>query len=87
MLTNSFNKLTKLPHWQGVGSERMKKSDIAEDVARQGGVAPATAADQVDKAVNSIVRALRNGWPARLPGLGTITPGKPRTFCQEPHDR
>lgn len=66
-----------------VAFERMKKSDLIKQVARQRGVAPGAAADQMDKAVNQILRALRNGQAARLPGLGTITPGKRWVFRQE----
>jgi len=29
----------------------------------------------VDKAVHRIIRALKNGQTAKLPGLGTLTPG------------
>jgi hypothetical protein len=38
----------------------MKKSDLIKQVARQHGVKPGTAADQMDTAVNQIVKALRN---------------------------
>jgi nucleoid DNA-binding protein len=65
----------------------MKKSDLIREVARQQGVAPGTAADQMDRAVSRLVRALRQGRPARLPGLGTISPGKRWTFSEEPHER
>ncbi|MGD1070556.1 MAG: HU family DNA-binding protein [Bryobacteraceae bacterium] len=65
----------------------MKKSDLVQEVARQRGVAPGTAADQMDRAVNKLVRALRKGRPARLPGLGTILPGKRWVFQPEPHER
>jgi nucleoid DNA-binding protein len=65
----------------------MKKSDLIKHVAQQRGVEPGTAADQMDRAVNQILRALRNGHSARLPGLGTITPGKRWMFRQEPDER
>ena len=69
----------------------MKKSDLIKQVAKQRGVEPGNAADQVDKAVNQILRALRSGHAARLPGLGTITPqgavGKRWVFRQESHER
>jgi nucleoid DNA-binding protein len=65
----------------------MKKSDLIREVARQQGVAPGTAADQMDRAVSRLVRALREGRPARLPGLGTISPGKRWLFSEEPHER
>ena len=44
-------------------------------------------ADQMDLAVNRIIRTLRGGKPARLPGLGTITPGKKWAFQPEQNDR
>jgi hypothetical protein len=64
----------------------MKKSDLAREMARTNGGDPSDAADQMDRAVNRIIRALRGGKPARLPGLGTITPGKHWTFKQERND-
>lgn len=54
----------------------MTKTELAYTLARRNGVSPADAADQLDRAVTRIVRALRNGKPARLPGIGTIQPGK-----------
>jgi len=70
----------------------MKKRELANHVAEQQGVAPARAADQVDRAVNKIIRALKNGQSARLPGLGTITPdadatGKRWVFRRESNER
>lgn len=60
-------------------------------------MAPEQAADQVDQAVNRILRALRSGQSARLPGLGTLLPsggtdgkgtaGKRWVFRREPHER
>ena len=44
-------------------------------------------AEQMEQVVNSIIRTLRGGKPARLPGLGTITPGKKWAFQPEKHDR
>jgi nucleoid DNA-binding protein len=63
----------------------MTKADLIKQVSRQHGVPPGTAADQMDRAVHTILRALRSGHPARLPGLGTITPGKRWSFRQESH--
>lgn len=53
---------------------RMKKRELAQHIAELQGVAPAKAADRVDRAVNKIIRALKNGQSARLPGLGTLIP-------------
>jgi nucleoid DNA-binding protein len=70
----------------------MKKRELAQHVAELQGVAPARAADRVDRAVNKIIRALKNGQSARLPGLGTITPdsdsaGKRWVFRRESNER
>jgi hypothetical protein len=64
----------------------MKKSPLVSEIARQNGGDIVDAADQMDRAVNRIIRLLRRGKPARLPGLGTITPGKQWTFRQERND-
>jgi nucleoid DNA-binding protein len=53
---------------------RMKKRELAQHVAELQGVEPGKAADRMDKAVHKIIRALKNGQSARLPGLGTISP-------------
>ena len=66
-----------------VRSGQMKKSHLAREVAKQNGVQPGDAADEMDRVVTQIVRTLKSGRPARLPGLGTIAPGKPWTFKQE----
>jgi len=65
----------------------MKKSDLAKDVAKRKGVNPGDAADQMDRVVTDIVRMLKGGHSARLPGLGTITPGKHWTFRPERNER
>jgi nucleoid DNA-binding protein len=65
----------------------MKKSDLAKDVAKRHGLKTGDAADQMDRVVNQIIRTLKAGRPARLPGLGTITPGKRWTFTQERNER
>jgi nucleoid DNA-binding protein len=64
----------------------MKKSDLARDIARRRGLKTGDAADQMDRVVNHIIRTLKAGRPARLPGLGTITPGKRWTFEQERYE-
>jgi nucleoid DNA-binding protein len=65
----------------------MKKRELAQHAAEIQGVCPGTAADQVDQAVNKIIRTLKSGQPARLPGLGTIKPGKRWIFRRESGDR
>ena len=48
----------------------MKKSDIAQQIALETGVSQGEAADQLDEVVTSILRTLKKGRSANLPGLG-----------------
>jgi len=61
----------------------MKKSDLIKEMARGNGGNSGEAADQMERVVNQIILTLRSGKPARLPGLGTISPGKEWTFKPE----
>ena len=61
----------------------MKKAELANHEARRQRVAPGNAADQMDRMVARIVRTLRSGRAAELPGLGTIHPGKRWIFHPE----
>jgi len=61
----------------------MKNSSLVKQIAGKNGVNTGEAAEQMDRVVNRIIRTLRGGKPARLPGLGTITPGKQWTFKPE----
>jgi nucleoid DNA-binding protein len=64
----------------------MKRSDLIKEMTRRTGGDRGDAADQMDRAVTQIIRILRRGKPARLPGLGTINPGKDWTFRAEQDD-
>ncbi len=44
---------------------------------------PRLEAADLEHVVDRIIRTLRSGKPARLPGLGTINPGESWTFSQE----
>jgi hypothetical protein len=60
----------------------MKKAELAKIPVRR--LAPAEATEkQLDQTVSRIIRALRRGEPAHLPGVGTLNPGKPWTFRPE----
>jgi hypothetical protein len=61
----------------------MKKAQLAVQEGKRQQVEPGNAADQMDRAVNRIIQALRSGKAAELPGLGTIRPGKRWVFRQE----
>ncbi len=70
-----------------VRSRQMKKSkQLVTEIATKNGGDGVDAADQVNRAVDRIICILRGGKPARLPGLGTLSPGKKWTFKPEPHD-
>jgi len=58
----------------------MKKNEIAARLARQARVSPGAAADQLDRVVTEILKTLRKGENAKLPGLGTFLPGSKPTF-------
>ncbi len=61
----------------------MKKAIVGNKTAKRGAKAAGASSEQMDRAVTDIILALRNGQAARLPGLGTLLPGKPWTFEPE----
>ena len=52
----------------------MNQDEFTLRLARSTRVSPAEAADQLDGVVHEIVKNLRKGKPAKLPGLGKLTP-------------
>ena len=48
----------------------MKNTDLAEHIARETGISQEQAADQLDEVITSILKAVKNGRAANLPGLG-----------------
>jgi nucleoid DNA-binding protein len=54
----------------------MNKSELTARLAKQKHLSRAEAADRVDRVVHQIVFNLRNGKPARFPGLGSFFPGE-----------
>jgi len=64
----------------------MKKAEFIRIVARRHSVSPGEAADRIDRHVNRIVRALKRGEHAQLPGLGTLLPGRDWEFRPESED-
>jgi nucleoid DNA-binding protein len=53
----------------------MKKEQLAKRLAKESGISTAAAADQLDGILSDILRRVRQGHSARLPGLGTFLPG------------
>ena len=58
----------------------MTKRELARRLAEQAHLSQAAAADQLDRVVHRILKNLRKGEPASLPGLGTFTPGRKPVF-------
>lgn len=54
----------------------MKREELARNLARQSKVSSAQARDQVDEMVRKILKALREGRPVELPGVGRLTAKK-----------
>jgi nucleoid DNA-binding protein len=50
----------------------MKREELARKLARQNKVSSAQARDQVDEMVRKILKALREGQPVELPGVGCL---------------
>jgi nucleoid DNA-binding protein len=59
---------------------RMKKEQLARRLAKESGISTAAAADQLDGILSGILRLVRQGRSARLPGLGTFLPGAKPEF-------
>ena len=53
----------------------MEKKDFTKRFAQKTRSTQAVAADQIDRVVNDLLRRLRAGKAASLPGLGTLLPG------------
>jgi nucleoid DNA-binding protein len=58
----------------------MKKSELANRLAKQAGVSTAEAADQLNHVVSQIISNLKRGQAAQLPGLGEFQPGSKWIF-------
>lgn len=62
----------------------MKREQLARRLAKASGISPAAAADQLDRVLNDILKRVRQGRSASLPGLGTFWPGpKPAFYFEE----
>ncbi len=62
----------------------MKKREIARRMARSTGLSEAEAADRLDRVVRQILRNLRKGRTASLPGLGRFKNGVDGKVAFEP---
>jgi nucleoid DNA-binding protein len=58
----------------------MTKAQLAKRLAKESGISQAAAADQLDDILIGILRRVRHGQSASLPGLGTFLPGRKPKF-------
>lgn len=58
----------------------MKKEQLAKQLAKETRITDAAAADQVDAILNAILKRVRKGQSASLPGLGTFVAGQKEEF-------
>jgi nucleoid DNA-binding protein len=62
----------------------MKREQLARRLAKESGLTQAAAADQLDRVLSGILKQVRHGQSASLPGLGTFWPGpKPAFYFEE----
>jgi Bacterial DNA-binding protein len=61
----------------------MKKAQLVNRLAKESGISAAAAADQLDSILTGILRRVRKGQSASLPGLGTFLRGPMAEFYFE----
>jgi nucleoid DNA-binding protein len=61
----------------------VKKDQLVKRLAIESGISAAAAADQLDGVLAGILRRIRQGHSASLPGLGTFRPGPQPEFYFE----
>lgn len=64
----------------------MKRIDLARALAERNRLTQGEAQDQLDRLVQKIVRSLRQGRVAKMPGIGKLKPGLP-VAATVPHGR
>ena len=62
----------------------MKKEQVARRLAKESRMSPGAAADQVDRILNDLLKHVRKGQSASLPGLGTFRSGRDQDFQFDP---
>jgi len=58
----------------------MKKEQLARRLAKESRITTAAAADQLDRVMHDILKRVRRGENASLPGLGTFRPDRKDGF-------
>jgi nucleoid DNA-binding protein len=58
----------------------MKKEQLARRLAKESHITTAAAADQLDRVLHDILKRVRSGQSASLPGLGTFRPDRKSGF-------
>jgi nucleoid DNA-binding protein len=62
----------------------MKKEQVARRLAKESHITTGAAADQVDRILNDLLKRVRQGQSASLPGLGTFRSGRDQDFKFDP---
>jgi Bacterial DNA-binding protein len=76
--------LRPFPGWWIYNLSDMKREQLARRLAKESGITQAAAADQLDGVLNDILKRVRHGHSASLPGLGTFWPGpKPEFYFED----
>jgi nucleoid DNA-binding protein len=57
----------------------MRKNDLTAQVARKSDLPEAAAADRIDEVVHDLIKRLRKGQTAALPGLGKLRTRQPQS--------
>ena len=50
----------------------MKREELAKTLAKETGLSPSAAKNEVDELVHNILRKLRKGHPVKVPGVGKL---------------
>lgn len=64
----------------GYDYRAMKKVNLARRLAKESHISTAAAADQLDRIVTDILKRIRKGKAASMPGLGTFRAGRGHDF-------
>jgi nucleoid DNA-binding protein len=54
----------------------MKRAELAKKLARETGLSPSEARNEVDELVHRILNKLRKGQPVKVPGVGKLVGNK-----------
>lgn len=62
----------------------MKREELARQLAERRHISRAEACDELDQMVHQILKALRQGEPADMPGVGRLTSAESSVVTKKP---